>query len=524
MRNLLIASFLTLTFSLAISGTAFSLKYGTYETGNHVRLTGGPRYERNPSYFKAVDGTYWVFFSRSDGNWGNGCDAGGNCDTDSYDVYYMTSTDLVTWTEGGPLLPGSIGQRDVAAFQAADGTIWAFTASGFGGSIDDKIRYYTYDGTTWTGPAILTDAGTNAGHVDAFQASDGTIWVIYEQSGPDTYVISTADEGTSWSTPQIVNSGGIKGGVPKGMEASDGILMVVYTNNGNGIYLAKSADGAAWTQSPNPIAAVGGGLYDYDPVIYEDGDGKLWLFWAPWDSSASSQWIDFVTSSTGKTWSDPEGFTDGEYGNTYWWDMWPELGEGSDLLVFYTSEQSDDGKTRTSGDIWMAKLEDRLEWLEEDDERKWIAITALETQVAGIVADLPGIQDTISSIQTTLQMLKDQIRDIFDYWDLIKDYLEIGYGPPGAGFCGDRKCDANLGETASTCPEDCGDGAGPSEVFITQGWQVTCPETFDAYTIIRCRAEMLKGTQSLANYTLQLEESKKVNWHNGYTLRLYGTS
>jgi hypothetical protein len=498
-----------------------SITYDIYEIGEPIKLTTGPHYERNPSFFKASDGTYWLFFSRSQQEWPNGCDAGGppGCDGDYYDVYYMTSTDLSSWTEGGPLSTG-IGQRDVAAFQALDGTIWVFTASGFGGSIDNQIRYYTYDGTTWTGPTILTQAGTSAGHVDAFQSSDGAIWVVYEQSGPDTYITYTLDNGATWATPVKVNSGGIRGGVPKGMEAKDGTLMVVYTNNGNGIYLATSTDGATWIQSPLPVAMSG--FYDYDPVIYQDSDGIYWLFYAPWSTSTNSQWVEFITSTNGKTWSSPIGLTNGGYYDNYWWDFWPEVGEGSDLLVFYTSEQSDGGSYRKDGDIWLIKLEDRINEVKQENENQWSAITNLESLVNNIISDTNNIHTIITNIQNTIEMLKNQLKEIFDYLADIESYLKSGYGVPEPNYCGDGVCDANIGETSSTCPEDCIDGALPSEVFITEGWKVTCPETFDSYNIIGCRAELFKGSWSLANYTMDPLETRKTNWHAGYLLRLYG--
>jgi flagellin-like hook-associated protein FlgL len=531
----LILVFVVLSVMASVFAGAIQTNQGAYKIIKHSKLTTDNHYDRNPSYFKASDGTWWLFFARSadgDSNYpigclGKGCDEGAcDCDAAYYNVYYMTSSDSgTTWTEGGPIDTG-IGQRDVAAFQASDGIIWVFTASGFGGSTDNKLRYYTFDGTTWTGPTILTEAGTSAGHVDAFQASSGRIWVVYEQSGPDTYVVYTDDNGATWSTPVQVNSGGIKAGVPKGMEAQDGTLIVVYTNNGNGIYMAKSTDGTTWTQS-GPIADSS--VYDYDPVVYQDSDGLYWLFWAPWDSSVGSQWAEYKISTNGKTWNGPIGFTAGGHGVNQWWDFWPEVGEGSDVLLFYTSEQNDTETGRVDGNIWMAKLQDRMTWLEEDDERKWTAIgnlessiAALESSIAALVSDYNDINTIVTNIQNSIQMLKDQIKQIMDYISDIEAYLQSGYGPPPENYCGDGTCDSGAGETSSTCPEDCVDGGELGEIFITEGWTVTCPAIFNSHTIVQCRAEMLKGSWSLANYTLDVGDSKKVNWHAGYLLRLYG--
>jgi len=498
-----------------------SVEYSVYEIGEPIQLTNDPHYDRNPSFFKANDGRWWLFFVRSqdgDPNYGDlcegtGCDQipGCNCDAASYDVYYITSNDNGnTWSTPVKVDECSTGQRGMAAFQDNTGKIWVFI-SGPGAS---NIRYCTSsdNGATWTGPI---DTGLTGSHIDAFQGSDGLIYIFYESGG----IQYAYFDGLTWTSGTVDGTAGM--GIPKAMEDLSGKLYVVYANWAGGTYYySVSTDGTTWTNKgalidvPNTISC--------DPVMYQDSEGIYWLFYAPWDSVDNSQWIEFITSTNAKTWSDPTGLTNGGYYEDYWWDMWPEVGEGSDLLIFYTSEQSDNGFYRKDGDIWMLKIEDRIAKLQQENQNQWDSINNLASQITGMISDVTNIENTIVNIQNAIEMLKNQLKDIFDYLEEIEAYLKSGYGVPEPNYCGDGICDVNIGETSSTCPEDCVDGALPSEVFITEGWKVTCPETFDSYNIIGCRAELFKGSWSLANYTMDPLETRKTNWHAGYLLRLYG--
>ncbi len=339
-----------------------------------TKLTTSPRYDRNPSFFKARTaigtypaGTYWLFFVRNidnDPNYpdtceGTGCDACGNCDAAGYEVYYMTSTDNgVTWSTP-TLVPPSAGRghRGMAAFQDDVGKIWVFVSGPAG---DGKIHYYKYEGTNWIGPVLVANPtyypnGITGSHVEAIQARDGKIWVFYQDGGSGVKCIYTSDYGSTWSN-KITVSDTANDGIPKAFQDSNGKFHVVMANwaAGGEYHYATSTDGLTWTAQPVPVTVPG--TISCDPVIFQDADGDYWLFYAPWDGTSNSQWIESVWSSDGVNWMGRTRWTKG--GNSEkWWDMWPEIyvDEGK-LLMFYTSEEGSTGN-RIDGNIWLMTLQ-----------------------------------------------------------------------------------------------------------------------------------------------------------------------
>lgn len=156
----------------------------------------------------------------------------------------------------------------------------------------------------------------------------------------------------------------------------------------------------------------------------------------------------------------------------------------------------------------------------------WTSLGVTQGLVSSLEARITTLENTMLDVQNSIQMLKNQFQQMFEYLETIRDYIESGHGPPPS-FCGDGVCDSGLGETAETCPTDCHNGEPPGEIYITQGWVVTCPEEFTAssttYTIDHCRAELYKNTLLLRDdIILQPGWTKKVNYHAGYTLKLYG--
>lgn len=352
-----------------------------------IRLTTHPDYERNPSFVVDSTGMYWLFYTRADtgGIRGQG---GYNPDTDYYVIWYLQSTDKgTTWgiptrlARSAPSPTGNrpvnFNQRDVAAI--VDGNdIYVFAASGYGGGGNNNIYYYKYSSGSWSGPTQVfqSDGMTPVvgGHIDVVRREDnGDFWLFYEKGSQGVYAVYSTDQGTTWSDEIFVAQGPVNsyGGVPKAIWGSK--FYVVFSDQGDGIYLTTSSDGTTWTtptliyQSPDPV-------YDYDPMIYKTADGTLYLFWAPYSDPAAggvdSQWISYTYSTDdGVTWNPaPPKLTSGGFPawlydhtqtNVTWWDFWPEVYEdpvSHNLLLFYTSEASDDGKSMIDGNIWFKNL------------------------------------------------------------------------------------------------------------------------------------------------------------------------
>ena len=325
-----------------------------------IQLTTDPHYDRNPSILLADDGTYWLFFTRGKTLPGiRSTDY--NPDLDYYDIYYMTAHSLPGLLKATEKkVPGPApdnAQRDVAALQAGDGTIWVFTSTGLGPGSDRSVYFYQFKDGTWSGPAPVPHTDY-AAHVDAIE-KDGRIWVFYD-IGYELFVISYQLGTGFWTSPVSVAPGATLG---KAI-AEDGSLYIawVYIDPdqnlwGPGIYLSSSPDGTTWTHTTSPVAAWGTGLTNWDPVLIKDR--KIFrLFWAPSDTE---QFIATSSSSTPMdpaSWSDPVRVTSASGNGNSWWDFWPKPipkgrhGDGT-LALLYTSERNADGTGMTDGNIWM---------------------------------------------------------------------------------------------------------------------------------------------------------------------------
>lgn len=316
----------------------------------NIQITTDPKYDRNPSFFRAKDGTYWLFYTRGKDNRGIRDFQGYNPDLDYYDIYYRTSKSIEGLQKANDniirLKYPDNAQRDVAALQASDGTIWLFASTGLGPGSERSVYYYTYNGI-WSGPAAVPNTNY-AAHNDALEYK-GKIWIFFDVG----YTLRvTCYGGSTWSTPIDIHTDAT---VAKAM-MEDGSLYVAWTtSSGTGIYLSMSTDGITWASTSSPIASWPG-LTNWDPVLIKDKK-TFRLFWAPSDSEQ------FVATSTStnpldpSSWSPPVKITTASYGINNWWDFWPRPYEkDGPIYLFYTSERNSDGTERTDGNIWMLEL------------------------------------------------------------------------------------------------------------------------------------------------------------------------
>jgi hypothetical protein len=315
------------------------------------QLTTDPKFDRNPSFFKANDGTWWVFFARGRGDPSL---PGYNPDTDYYDICYVTSTDNgLTWTEDAlPTIPAGhgMGAFTPAAFQDSSGKIWVFyAANGVG------VFYFTStdNGATWTGPTAVPNVPgyTIDNHMDAIKANNGDIWIFFT-CYPDNALYARKYDGTSWSSLIFVADPLSYTATPRALQEESGAFKIVYiAGDPLQIYLATSTDGIIWTNSP----IINTPNDDYDPALVKDG--TTWrIFFAPYVPANDHQWLMTVSSADLTTWSTPVYVTAGYHGSNKWWDFYPEAVKiGSDLLLFYASMR--DGAQRGDGEIYMYKVD-----------------------------------------------------------------------------------------------------------------------------------------------------------------------
>jgi hypothetical protein len=329
-----------------------------------TQLTTNPRYDRNPSLLRANDGTYWLFWARGRDNRNIRGFEGYEPDLDYYDVYYKTSKSIPGLEKAKenliPLTTPDNAQRDIAAVQAADGTIWVFVSTGLGQGLERSVYYYTYDGT-WHGPTAVP-ATDYAAHISVLEYQ-GKIWVFFD-IGYNLYVTSYDEISAIWSsTPNsVANNATIAKAI-----INEGTFYVVWTyvNGvdiwGSGIHLSSSPDGTKWSSTADPIAAwPSADATNWDPVLTVD-KGVFRLFWAP-DSGIAAGYGQFIATATSTnptepaSWSVGAALTTANYGGNNWWDFWPQSYDKGAQYLIYTSERNGDGTAMADGNIWLAQL------------------------------------------------------------------------------------------------------------------------------------------------------------------------
>jgi len=176
---LLVVPFLLLMLAAVLATSAFAAN--DQPIGKAFQITTDPKYDRNPSFFRAADGTYWLFFTRGKDNRGIRDFQGYNPDLDYYDIYYRTARSIPELQKVDEniirLTPPDNAQRDISAFQGRDGKIWVFTSTGLGPGSQRSVYFYIFDGS-WNGPTLVP--GTDyAAHISALE-HNGKIWVFFD--------------------------------------------------------------------------------------------------------------------------------------------------------------------------------------------------------------------------------------------------------------------------------------------------------------------------------------------------------
>ena len=280
----------------------------TIEVSQPVQITNSSYYERGESVIKDSYGKYWLFWGRSEdftGNYGTG-----NPDNYHYVIYYKVATTvdgLATATaQAVPNMPSSSDLDEIYQGQTAacefDGKIYVFaTDEGSGSPYEGHIVYwYTSDnGTTWSAEQ---DTGFTGVHLDVL-THGGKIWLSWN-AGSTTNVASY--DGTSWSSAYSIQGCTVSGPITRLYEDSNGD-MILYFTNGWGItpdryYFYVYNDGtSSWPTTPSATVQITepAGVHDCDPLLAQvNGTGDYIFIWAPWNDTASKQWMNYRTAST----------------------------------------------------------------------------------------------------------------------------------------------------------------------------------------------------------------------------------
>jgi hypothetical protein len=210
----------------------------------------------------------------------------------------------------------------------------------------------------WEGPVVINvDEPKWIGHINVLEFRQ-KIWLFYDAE----YSLKSTYYDGSWNGPFDVAADATLG---KAI-VDNGVFYIVwaYLNIASGMWgsyigLSTSTDGMTWTNRGEIASWPALGATNWDPVLVKERR-YFRLLWAP-DAGDEGQ---FITTSISRnptsptSWSDPMKVTTANYGTESWWDFWPQpiavCGKAlNPVFLVYTSERSNDGTSRSDGNIWL---------------------------------------------------------------------------------------------------------------------------------------------------------------------------
>jgi hypothetical protein len=275
----------------------------------------------------------------------------------------MTSTNLgASWTQETQLTVDNSANVGVSAFQASNGTIWVVWASDRTGNYDLYYKTSSNLGASWSNDTQLTFHPAIDLKPVIHQMSDKSIWIVWSSNrngSYDLYQKTSSDNGASWSDETRLTTDSSLNKMPSLTQTSDGSTWIVWASSRSGsydLYYKASADfGASWSKDTQ---LTNGPKIDSNPQILQTIDGKIWIFWSSRKASTTADDDIYYMHSTdnGVTWSDSIQFTNNEYD-----DVWPSLVQTHlvKIWVVWTSNRADqpDGnweiycKSSLAGDV-----------------------------------------------------------------------------------------------------------------------------------------------------------------------------
>jgi LPXTG-motif cell wall-anchored protein len=272
-------------------------------------------------------------------------------------IQTATSTDAgTTWST--PLDISTAGGNAFNPQLVTDGsTITATWYRSDGSNNRIQTATSTDTGTTWSTPATLSAAGSDASGPQL--VTDGrTITVIWYRSDGSNNRIQTAtstDTGTTWSTPLDLSTAGGNAFNPQLVTDGSTITAIWYRSDGsnNRIQAATSTDtGTTWS-TPATLSAAGGNASG--PQLVTDGS----TITATWYRHDSRKRIQVATSTdAGTTWSTPLDLSTAG-GNAFN----PQLvTDGSTITVIWYRSDGSNNRIQTAistdtGTTWSTPLD-----------------------------------------------------------------------------------------------------------------------------------------------------------------------
>ncbi len=222
-----------------------------------------------PSIMQANDGTIWVVWT-SNRNGGY------------YDILCKNSSDGgASWSGATFLTSDAIDDRHPSIMQTNDGKIWVVWQSRETADFDLVCKTSSDGGASWSDKISLTTDTNDDEQPSIMQASDGTIWIVWVSNrtqNDDLFCMTSSNNGVSWSETQLTTNN-LTDFFPSIMQASDGTIWVVWESDRNGqpdIFYKLYRD-SSWS-SENFFTW----FMDEDimPSIFQSANGTTWLMWA----------------------------------------------------------------------------------------------------------------------------------------------------------------------------------------------------------------------------------------------------
>src|SRR3989454_1418484 len=201
-----------LAWSRGISGTGclstmrmYDLYTESYTNGRWTSptlLVQAPGDDVSPTMARLSDGRVALVWTRCTSTNGGG------------DIYYKTFNG--TWGPEVALVATPAEEKLPSISQANDGRVWVIYSSNTGTGSSNLLDDVVWNGTSWTSPAQLTNAGVDDDWSSMAQDRNGTIWLFWSRnvfngtvSGVPTYQYdlfyrNSTNNGLAWSPDQTL--------------------------------------------------------------------------------------------------------------------------------------------------------------------------------------------------------------------------------------------------------------------------------------------------------------------------------
>jgi len=262
---------------------------------------------------------------------------------ENYDIYYRASSDEgLTWSQETQLTSNSSANTGVSSFQASDGTVWLVWASDRTGNYDIYCKTSSDLGGSWSNDTQLTTHPSHDLKPSVCQLSNGSIWVAWSSArtgGFDLYLKTSSDNGASWSDDFWLTNSPELDKSPSIAQMSDGTVWLLWASDAMGHYdiCYKIYDGFVWS---SPEMLTSDTKVDSNPFVLQTLDGKILVFWSSREPSetANDDVYYKYSSDNGANWSEKTQFTTDTYD-----DVWPSAVQTGDtrIWVVWTSDRAD---------------------------------------------------------------------------------------------------------------------------------------------------------------------------------------